>query len=208
MFLKFQKNMLNSVKKLTDLFSQFPTIGKRTANRFSLYLLHLPNEKVQDLILAIQDLKNKVKLCPQCFNPYETNDSLCSVCQDPSRNGRLLCVIEKETDMDSIESTGKYRGLYFILGQTIPSFKANITSLSRLPAFKERIQKSSFSEIIIATNPTPDGKATSALIERALRELANFSLLKITHLARGLPSGGELEYADQETLESAFEGRK
>src|SRR5205085_2793427 len=127
----------------------------------------------------------------------------------------LLCVVEKETDLLSIENTKRYKGLYFVLGGNVLAPKKNGDSTLRIEELKERIKNSQnfglpkidFTEIIIATNPTIEGKATSILVERAFKELPS-PAFRITHLAKGLPVGGELEYADEETLESAFEGRK
>ena len=203
---------MDSIEKLKDLFADFPTIGSRTAGRFVYYLLKQPKAKVNELIQAIQELKSNVKLCSFCFNPHETNAMLCPICQNPARNRQLLCVVEKETDLLSIENTKRYQGLYFILGDTITHFKTG--TLPRLPQLTECIKDSSqfglpkidFTEIILALNPTVEGRATSALVEKTLKQA--ISALKITHLAQGLPVGGELEYADDETLESAFEGRK
>ena len=171
----------------------------------------------------MQELKNNVKLCAFCFNPHEPfnthstssgqaaqgkgETNLCHICFDASRNKELLCIVEKETDLLSIENTKQYKGLYFILGGTLTLRKTDGANL-RIEELKDRIKKSSFSEIIIALNPTPEGKSTSVLVERALKEVIVPTIFKITHLAQGLPVGGELEYADQETLESAFEGRK
>ncbi len=224
--------MPDSIKKLTDLFAKFPTIGHRTAGRFVFYLLKLPKEKIDELTNSIQELKNQIKFCSFCFNPHEPFDSapfgktqgeqgklennLCSICQNPSKNRQLLCVVEKENDLISIENTKRYNGLYFVLGGNILSFKKSGADNPRIEELKERIKDSqkfglpviNFTEIIIATNPTPEGKATSVLIQRALKEISLSPTFKITHLAKGLPVGGELEYADEETLESAFEGRK
>ena len=201
---------MNSIEKLKDIFSRFPSIGHRTAHRFVFYLLKLPKEKIDELTIAIQELKNKIKFCDFCFNPHESENNLCPICSSFSRNKNLLCIVEKETDLISIESAKKYNGLYFILGGTVATMKKSDIENLRIKELQERIRdaKYNFSEIIIATNPTPEGKATSILIETALKETPQFAGLKITHLAKGLPVGGELEYADEETLESAFEGRK
>ncbi|MDO8486461.1 MAG: recombination mediator RecR [Candidatus Staskawiczbacteria bacterium] len=207
--------MANSINKLINLFSKFPTVGPRTASRFVFYLIKLPKDKIDELINTITELKTDIKFCKFCFNPFEQDNfnqsaqtGLCPICQNSSRDKHLLCVIEKETDLTSIENTKKYNGLYFILGGTIATMKKNETDSLRIKELLQRIKPpSEFKEIIIATNPTPEGKATSVLIERALKELIPINF-KITHLAQGLPVGGELEYADEETLESAFEGRK
>ncbi len=203
--------MPDSIKKLQDLFAKFPTIGQRTAGRFVFYLLHASKQETDELASAIQELKNAVKLCSFCFNPYEAGNGLCDICQNAARDKQMLCIVEKETDLQSIENTKRYKGLYFILGGTLTLRNADGKNL-RIEELKNRIAKSKFSEIIIALNPTPEGKSTAVLVERALKEVLSSmpqdSGFKITHLAQGLPVGGELEYADEETLESAFEGRK
>jgi recombination protein RecR len=148
-------------------------------------------------------------LCKVCFNVFEPIQGVevCSICQSPSREKSLLCVVEKETDLLSIENTRKYKGLYFVLGGTIGMMRKEDLSQLRLEEFKKRIAGKAFSEIIVALNPTSEGRVTSTLVESAIKETLS-PIPKITHLARGIPVGGELEYADEETLESAIEGRK
>ncbi len=207
-----------SIKKLIDLFSKFPTVGPRTASRFVFYLIQLPKEKVDELITSIQNIKNKIKFCSFCFNPFETNGAektLCEVCENINRDRNLLCIVEKENDLISIEKTKKYRGLYFILGGTVATLKESDIEKLRIKELEERLRSPQgfgiitiFKEIIIAINPTPEGKATAILIGRTIKETLKDNLPKITHLGLGLPVGGELEYADEETLENAFEGRK
>jgi len=200
---------MDSIDKLKNLFRNFPTVGQRTAHRFVYYLLKLPKQNIDELISAMQELKNKVKLCEFCFNPFEFEGSLCNICRDSARNKNLLCVVEKESDLLSLESTGKYDGIYFILGGTVAMMKKEDVSQLRIEELKKRIENNDFKEIIIALNPTPEGRATSILIEKAIEEtLPKTWGGKITHLAKGIPVGGELEYADEETLESALEGRK
>jgi len=194
-----------SIQKLIELFSKFPTVGPRTASRFIFYLIKLDQEKFDELLNSITDLRKAIKICSSCFNPFESLDDtkLCPVCRDISRDKILLCIVEKEIDLISIEKTKKYKGLYFILGETI-NLKKSDKSIKRIEELKQRIENSNFQEIIIAFNPTTEGEATSLYIQR---ELKPFNI-KITRLGRGLPMGGELEYADEETLSSAFEGRK
>ncbi|MHA1471242.1 MAG: recombination mediator RecR [Candidatus Asgardarchaeia archaeon] len=200
-----------SIQKLIELFSKFPTVGPRTAARFVFYLIKLNQEKFDELLNSITDLRKVIKICSFCFNPFDASTSsaqdipetLCSICRNNSRDRTLLCIIEKEIDLISIEKTKKYKGLYFILGGTI-NLKKNDNSKMRIEELKQRIKDKDFKEIIIATNPTTEGEATALYIERELK-LFN---IKTTRLGRGLPVGGELEYADEETLFSAFEGRK
>lgn len=203
----------SSIKKLIDLFSKFPTVGSRTASRFIFYLIHLPQKDFEELIKSLNDLKKNIKVCSFCFNSFEPSDQedLCSVCQNKSRNKNLLCIVEKETDLLSIENTKKYKGYYFILGGTVSNLKKEDIKKIRIEELKERIEnpekfgvKADFKEIIIATNPTTEGETTALLLERKLKD----KNIKITRLGRGLPTGGELEYADEQTLENAFEGRK
>jgi recombination protein RecR len=195
-----------SIENLKNIFRNFPTVGPRTAGRFVYYLAKLPKEKIDELIIAITDLKNKVKLCQQCFNPFESELALCPICQNPGRDKKLLCIVEKEADLLAIENTKKYNGLYFILGGTVTTMKTEENSHLRIDPLKNLLKNNGFTEIIIAINATPEGKATMNLVEKTIKEI-NPSY-KITHLARGIPVGGELEYADEETLESAIDGRK
>jgi recombination protein RecR len=197
---------MDSIERLKEIFAKFPTVGPRTAGRFVYYLIKQPKEKIDGLITALQELKNNIKLCQFCFQPFEGQNNICSICQNPARNKSLLCVVEKEADLLSIEITKKYNGLYFILGGTVGTMrKEEITGL-RIEELKKRVLENNFLEIIVALNSTQEGRATSVLIENSIKETGKTP--KITHLAKGLPVGGELEYADEETLESALLGRK
>ncbi len=209
--------MSDSIKKLKDLFSRFPAVGPKMASRFVFHLIHSSPAEAQELVAAIQAVKNNITLCQLCFQPFEFTgvehlkggiELLCSICSDPGRNKQLICIVEKEQDLISIENTKKYRGLYFVLGSNILTLRKINNQDLRITPLKERIKNSQFIEIIIATNPTIEGHAASTLVQMALKELPQFPTLKITHLATGMPVGGELEYADEETLDSAFEGRK
>lgn len=194
-----------SIQKLIDLFSKFPTIGPRTAARFVFYLMKISKEEVEELINSISNLKKTVKICSFCFNPFEGEGELCKICSDSSRDRTLLCIVEKETDLITLEKTKKYKGLYFILGGTVSTFKKKDIEKLRTKELEERIKSyPEIKEIIIAINPTTEGEATALCLERLLKPLNK----KITRLGRGLPVGAELEYADEETLGAAFEGRK
>lgn len=212
-----------SIQKLIDIFSKFPTVGPRTAARFVFYLIKKPEKEINDLIKSISNLKESVKICSFCFNsfeigtreispPAEATTVLCPICQDASRDRTLLCVIEKETDLISIEKIKKYKGLYFILGGMVSKLRKEDIKKLKIKELEERIKnpeifglpKTDFKEIIIAINPTEEGEATALYLERFLKPLNK----KITRLGRGLPVGGELEYADEETLSSALESRR
>ncbi|HJN62074.1 MAG TPA: recombination mediator RecR [Candidatus Parcubacteria bacterium] len=201
------------IEKLIERFSKFPTIGPRTAARFVFYLMSLSQKEVEELTELIMDFKKSIKFCNFCFNPFEGKEDLCHICKNPKNaNNNLLCIVEKEQDLIAIEKTKKYSGLYFILGGTISKLEPKNLKSLRIEELKERIKNpqkfrvanENFKEIILALNPTTEGEATALYLERELKSLR----LKITRLGRGLPTGGELEYADEETLSSAFEGRK
>lgn len=203
------------IQKLIDLFVKFPTVGPRTAARFVFYLLKLPKKEIDQILKSISELRKSVKLCNFCFKPFqEENKELCEICTDPRRDKNLLCVVEKETDLEAIEKTNQYSGLYFILGGVLPSLKKE-SSKELEQKFKDleyRIKTpqnfgfpdNSFQEIIIALNPTAEGEVTALELEKILKPLGK----KITRLGLGLPVGGELEYADEETLSSALKSRK
>lgn len=197
-----------TIQKLVTLFSNFPTIGPRTAARFVFYLLKLEKEEIENLISAILELKKTIKICKSCFSTFEppkivlekTDLEFCLICQDKKRDKSVLCLVEKETDLISIEKTKKYKGLYFILEE---GEKSKIeTLLRKIRDLKE------LKEIIIAFNPTSKGETAGLYLERLLKKnLPTFSG-QITRLGRGLPIGAELEYADEETLSSALESRR
>ncbi|MDO8559323.1 MAG: recombination mediator RecR [bacterium] len=203
-----------SIQKLIEQFSRFPTVGPRTAARFVFYLLKLSKEEIGQLSESISSLGKKVKLCSFCFKPFEPFDTaqgksiVCEICSDARRDKTTLCVIEKETDLETIEKTKKYRGLYFILGGTVSKLMKEDIEKLRIKELQERIEN--VKEIIIATNPTTEGEATALYLERLLKPLAiaRGNPVRITRLGRGLPVGGELEYADEETLGSALDNRK
>lgn len=217
-----------SIQKLIDLFSKFPTIGPRTASRFVFYLIKLPQENFNELINSISDLRKNIKTCSFCFDHFEPFDAtqgksleetLCPICSNASRNRKLLSIVEKESDLIAIENTKKYNGLYFILNGNVSTLKKEHIEKLRISELEQRIKNPSnfipnapnLNEIIIATNPTTEGESTALFLERKFKEIVmpdKTSFPKITRLARGLPVGGELEYADDETLGSAFDGRR
>ena len=212
-----------TIQKLIDLFSKFPGVGPRTAARFVFYLLGRDKKEIDELIFTISKLKERIKLCQFCFNPFEPaqvsskfgagegQGNLCQICQDPLKDKNLICVVEKEQDLATIEKIKKYKGYYFILGGTVSRLKKEEIEKLRIKELILRIKnpekfgiKANFKEIILALNPTTEGEATALYLERKLKDLGK----KISRLGRGLPVGAELEYADEETLGSALEGRK
>lgn len=196
-----------TIQKLIDLFSRFPTIGPKTAARFVYYLIGQKKEDTDDLIKTIGELKKNIKTCAYCFKPFEGQGHLCEICGNPGRDKSILCVVEKETDLNSIEKTKKYHGRYFILGGTISRLRKIDIEKLRIKDFVLRARSHEVKEIILAINPTAEGEATTLYLERVLQKNLPAGR-QITRLGRGLPVGGELEYADEETLSSALDGRK
>ncbi|MBU4350732.1 recombination mediator RecR [Candidatus Parcubacteria bacterium] len=201
------------IEKLIDLFSKFPGVGPKTASRFVFYLLRKQDSQIDEFLEAVVDLKKSVSLCKFCRNPFEpnTNQLLCSICSNPLRDKTLLCLVEKETDLMLLEKTNKYPGLYFILGSLLTPLKKKETEKIVISNLLKRLKeplnfgiKADFKEVIIAISDTTEGQATALYLERELAPLK----LKISRLGRGLPLGAEIEYADEETLSSALEGRK
>lgn len=198
-----------TIRKLIEIFSKFPGVGKKTATRFVFYLLknEAESEKLKQGLISLK----KIKFCNFCFKPFEGEGNLCEICNNPARDQSKICVVEKEQDLESIEEAKVYHGLYFILGGPIHSVQKEELKKLRVNELLERIQKperfgifASFKEIILALNPTVEGEAIAIYLEKKLKEMGK----RITKLGKGLPSGGELEYADEETLKSAFESRK
>jgi len=196
------------IQKLIEIFSRFPTIGPRTAGRFVFYLLKLSDGEMNELIAALQGLKREIRQCSFCFSPFEVADDekktgLCSICRDNTRDQTLLCIVEKESDLETLEKTKQYRGKYFILGGVNDILKKEGMQNIKAQELKDRMS-GTIQEVILALNPTTEGEATVLYLERLLAPYNK----KITRLGRGLPVGGELEYADEETLRSALEGRR
>lgn len=196
-----------SIKRLVELFSRFPTVGPRTASRFVFYLLKKPQAEIDEFLKAVGDVREKTGVCKECFNIYAKNgdqQGLCSICKDSARDATLLCVVEKESDLEVIERTKTFHGLYFVLGGTLERLRKEDIAKLRIKEFVNRISQGKIQEIILALNPTTEGEATMLYLERTLKP----SGVKSTRLARGIPMGGEVEYADEETLRQALEGRR
>jgi len=205
------------IKEFIEFISQFPGIGSRQATRLAFWLLHQEKEKKKKFLTISQHLLINTQICPNCFFVSERKKeksqtkSLCEICSDRRRNSSLICVVEKETDLLTIEKTNKYKGLYHILGGLISKIDENKKQALTINQLILRIKKSSHSsqpvkELILALNPTSEGNLTSYLLEKEINKL-NLNI-KITKLGRGLPQGSEVEFSDSETLINALLGRK
>ncbi len=192
----------SAIEKLIRLLSRFPTVGPRTATRFAFYLFELPTTERKKIAEAINSL-NKVGGCKKCFRSIGEEKEICSICSDKTRDKSTLCVVEREADLESIEKTKGYRGVYFIFGGTVSPLRKEDFKKVNGKELKKRASGKEVKEVIIATNYNTEGEATALYIERVLKDVD----VKTSRLGRGMPTGGELEYADEETLKSAFQKR-
>ncbi|NMA13365.1 MAG: recombination protein RecR [Chloroflexi bacterium] len=192
------------VQNLIDAFSRLPGIGPRTASRLTFFLLKNNTEIGENLATALTNLKQQTGICKECFNITLADQPLCSICANDQRDNSVLCVVESPMDVIVLEQSGGFFGKYHVLhGLLSPIEGINPEDIRLAPLF-QRIAEHPYKELIIATNPSMEGDATAMYIQRKLADTP----IRITRLARGLPSGGELEYADQNTLLRALSGRQ
>lgn len=203
---------MSSLDKLIRHFEKFPGIGSRQARRFAFHLLTLDKGTVTELSDLIRTIRENVVECPSCFRFHSmyNNQQLCGICSSENRDRSKLTIVERDSDIDAIERGGTYDGLYFVLGGTVPLLdNADIKKL-RGGALKHLVgirAQEGLKEIILGFSVNPDGENTGRYIEALLREHITERGLKISHLGRGLSTGSELEYADPETIKSAFQNR-
>jgi recombination protein RecR len=189
------------IERLIQELAKMPTIGRRTAQRIALYLLKAEREEVDSLVDAIVQMKDQVGYCSQCGAISE--NEVCPVCSDPRRDRSVICVVEEPGNVLGIEKTGEYRGLYHVLhGRLSPLDGLGPEDLC-LDSLVQRIKDIGVSEVIIATNPTVEGEATCSYVAGVLAPLG----VKITTIARGVPMGSDLDFADDVTLARAIQGR-
>lgn len=189
------------VRELIEAFERLPGIGPKSAQRLTYYLLHAPKEEAEILARAALALKESTVLCSVCFNISEKDP--CEIDTDPLRDRSLICVVEDPLDVLAIDRTN-YKGLYHVLHGAISPLQNIGPDELRVRELLPRLKDGTVTEVILATNPTMEGEATAMYIDRLIRPLG----IKVTRIARGLPVGGDLEYADESTLSRAFEGRK
>ncbi len=198
------------IQRVADELSELPSIGPRQAIRLAFYLVALKKEEIRALAVNIDHLR-LVKTCERCFFVHQNENGLCDICKNPNRNARIIMVVEKETDYISLENTHKFTGRYFIVGPVPKTGLLEDWQKARLASLKTFIQKPTeegglggpVEEIILAFNPTSLGDFQAALLMKELAPLAK----RMNRLGRGLPTGGEIEFADDETLGSALDRR-
>jgi recombination protein RecR len=191
-----------SLARLIQELNKLPGIGPKSAQRLAYYIIRLPNEEAYDLAAAISAVKENIVFCQGCQNLADA--SLCSICTSPQRNREQICVVEDPLDVLALERTHCYQGLYHVLHGVISPLNGIGPEQLKLKELFARLSNREVKELVIATNPTLEGEATAMYISRHLTHTD----LKVTHLARGLPVGGSLEYSDDLTLSRAFQGRQ
>jgi len=195
------QNTNDAIDKLIREFNKLPGIGPKSAQRLTYYLLRAPSEQSKLLADAILSLKQETKLCSVCFNI--TPSDPCSICRNDQRDHSKICIVEQPQDILALEHTRIYYGLYHVLHGAISPTEGVGASDIRIKELLNRLQGDSIKEVILATNPTLEGEQTATYLQRLILPLG----IKVTRLARGLPFGTELEYADDVTLTRAIEGR-
>ena len=191
-----------ALERLTEQFAKLPGIGGKTAQRLAFHLLSLPQEEAQEFAETILEAKRTVHLCPMCQNL--TDQDICPICDDETRDHGLICVVADPKDVVAMERAREFRGVYHVLHGVISPLNHVGPDDIRVRELLERVGKDGVREVIMATNPDTEGEATAMYISRLLRPLE----VRVTRLAYGIPVGGQLEYADEVTLLRALEGRQ
>jgi len=192
-----------AIQNLIDYFSKLPTVGPKTAERYAFYLLKQDAEELQKFAQAIAELKEKTTICQTCLAVSETNP--CTICLDKNRNKKQICLVADSRDMLVVEATKQFTGLYFVLGGLLNTIAGVGPEQLNVKQLISRLKSSQIAEIILALNPNLEGETTILYIVKLIKSL-NLKI-KITRLAKGLPSGSDLEYADEITLANALKYR-
>ena len=190
------------VQELIDELSRLPGVGPKSAQRIAFYLLQSDDDQAKKLAEVLLEVKERVRFCEICGNVSE--EDRCNICRDARRNQTMICVVEESKDVQAIERTREYRGLYHVLGGAISPIEGIGPDQLRIKELLGRLSNADIVEVIIATDPNMEGEATATYIARMLSPLG----ITVTRLASGLPVGGDLEYADEVTLGRAFAGRR
>lgn len=193
-----------SLQSLINALERLPGIGPKSASRLAFYFLRASEEVSQDLASALSNLKANTTLCQECFNITEAGRERCEVCESEQRDAGLVCVVEEALDVLALERTGGYRGKYHVLQGVLSPIEGIGPDDLKIKELLARVRMGEIKEVILATNPSMEGDATALYLQQHLEPLG----VRVTRLARGLPVGGDLEYADQNTLLRALSGRQ
>jgi recombination protein RecR len=195
--LQIAEPLLIAIEELSKL----PGIGKKTAQRLAIFLLKSDEQQVERLIIAIKDLKLKLRFCTRCFNLSE--EELCNICKSEKRDTSVICVVEEASDVIAIEKTHEFRGLYHVLGGVLSPLSGITPESLHIKELLKRFEEEDIKEIILALNPDTEGETTSLYLAKLMRPLN----INVTRIARGLPIGGDLEFADDATIGRAILNR-
>jgi len=193
-----------SLQSLINALERLPGIGPKSASRLAFYFLRATEEVSQDLASALSNLKANTTLCQECFNITEAGRERCEICASSQRDASLVCVVEEALDVLALERTGGYQGKYHVLQGVLSPIEGIGPNDLKIKPLLARVERGEIQEVILATNPSMEGDATALYLSQHLEPLG----VKVTRLARGLPVGGDLEYADQNTLLRALSGRQ
>jgi recombination protein RecR len=197
---------MDPIERLTSLFEKFPGIGPRQAQRFVQFLLRSSPSVRREMTDAIQSLAGSVHQCKECMRFFSGEGAVCGICGNPARDRSFLAVVANDADLAALERSGTYRGMYFVLGGTVSLASENMNGLRLKQLLVAIPKRETLKEVILAFPANPEGDATAARMRDEITSHA--PTIKITALGRGLSTGSELEYADPETIKSAFESRK
>ena len=197
-----ENGFIAPLERLIEQFRRLPGIGYKTAVRLAFHILEQPKERAQEFADAVIDAKEHIGFCKICQNISE--HELCPICEDPTRDDSMICVVENSKDVSAIERVKDYRGKYHVLGGLISPMDGIGPGELKIAELLSRLQGDTVRELIVATNPSVEGEATALYLSKLVKPLG----VRVTRLAYGLPVGGELEYADEVTLSRAIEGRK
>jgi len=195
--LQIAEPLLIAIEELSKL----PGIGKKTAQRLAIFLLKSDEQQVESLIIAIKNLKLKLRFCTRCFNLSE--EELCNICKSEKRDTSVICVVEEASDVIAIEKTHEFRGLYHVLGGVLSPLSGITPESLHIKELLKRFEEEDIKEIILALNPDTEGETTSLYLAKLMRPLN----INVTRIARGLPIGGDLEFADDATIGRAILNR-
>jgi recombination protein RecR len=189
------------IRNLIREFQKLPGVGEKTAMRLALHVLRAPTEDAEDLARALVEVKRKIRPCSICFQLTESDP--CPVCSSPRRDSKVICVVEDQASLLAMEKTRSFQGHYHVLGGHLSPMDGVGPEDLRIRELVERVRGGKVAEVVLATNPNVEGEATALYLKRALEPFG----VRLTRIARGIPMGGDLEYADALTLGRAFEGR-
>lgn len=205
---------MDTIDKLTEIFKEFPGIGERQAKRFVYFLMARNPSYAQNLSELVLELKKEVAQCKECFKFFimtNNKEKICNICGDKNIDSSTLMIVEKDSDLESIQKSGVYHGKYFILGGLVPVVEKTTKSRVRISELQEKIkreEKNGLKEIILAFSISPQGDHTDQYVREQLRDVAEKLEIKISSLGKGLSTGTELEYSDNDTLKNALKNRQ